>query len=246
MVRFRFMGLGLTLGAMVLTTATWCQDNRLSVQFDQTPLSQVLASFQRLDPTLQYALPAEFTGLPVTASLVDVTARQAVSVILAQSGLAAVDDGGVLQIRRQSQPRVTRVARPLARLAAPTFITRPAGGVSAPTNTPAATTSSARPGGATAPGQVDTKSLPLQLIMIKYADPGDIAYLFGGDVVQGGGLYGNGGGSTGYGNYGDTGSSGSYGYGSNSNTTGSTRGRSRNTGNDSGYSNTRSNRRTNQ
>lgn len=66
--------------------------------------------------------------------------------------------------------------------------------------------------------QIQRSDLPLRLIIVKYADAADIAWLFGGQVIQSGGM--NGGGGYGGGNGGNSGYGGGYGgnsgYGSSS------------------------------
>ena len=62
------------------------------------------------------------------------------------------------------------------------------------------------------PVSADTQYLPIRLIILKFIDAADVAFLFGGVVIQGGGMYGDGyaGGNSQRG-YGD--SSGGNGYG---------------------------------
>ena len=82
------------------------------------------------------------------------------------------------------------------------------------------------PGPAASQQPTIQQQLPLRLIFLKYADPSDIAWLFGGQVIQGGGQYGGQGGNSG--GYGGS-NQGSSGYG-NQGSSGSSRGGNRNGG----------------
>lgn len=218
----------------MLVSATWADEDRFSVEFNDTPLSQVLASFKRLDPSFQYALSGDIGDTKVTVTLVNVTLEAALTIVLAQSNLTSVEENGVVQIRRQAAAPTSRVAPPSRRLAPPGFLFSPPKAISLSPATPTATgTASAvsNSGGATtkkAGGEVD---LPLRLIMLKHADPADLAWLFGGDVVEGGGLYGSGGG----GDYGGSSYGGDSGYGGNSGYGGSSNSRGRSGSSNSSY-----------
>lgn len=212
MKRLEYVSIVILLFGIVMTTGAWAQETHFSVQFADTPLSQVLASLQRLDPTLQYALSSDLANITVTASLIDMTVQSALKVVMAQAGLVAVDDGGIYQIRRQNQPAQTRVSRPAVRQTPPWFTLRPAETISAATALPV---SPQAPATGTAAEQ--KKSLPLRLIIVKHADPADLAWLFGGQVVEGGGLYAGGSGNgSGYSN-GDNNGNGGNGRNNNSN-----------------------------
>ena len=216
------------LGCLLLASSILWAQGKFSVQFDETPLNRVLDAFRRFDPNLQFTLAPNLGNIPITASLVDVTVDAALGIVLDQAGLRAVKDNGVYQIsekpERRSQPRVA----PAVRFPPPVFTIRP----TAPgTGTEGAGAAAAAVPGApgTTTGEEEEEDLPLRLIIVKYADPADMAFLFGGDVIEGGGMYGGGGG--GGGGYG--GGSGGYGGSSGGYGGGSSRGSSR--GGSSGY-----------
>lgn len=236
------LALTVLLGTLAASTV-WAQGATFSVQFDNTPLAQVLASFQRLDPTLQYVLPPEFADLKITASLVDLKIETALGVVASQAGLQIIKDGDIWQVRPRNQSAATRAPRPLARTQLPTFILRPA-----EVNTvglPIAPTAQAGQAGQSAAktgANGEEENPPLRLIMVKYADPADLAWLFGGDVVEGGGLYGtssDSGSGSGYGSSGGGYGNNNSSYGSNN---GSSYGSNRNSGSSSNRGSSRSNR----
>lgn len=194
---------------VLLVTAVYAQAGKFSVQFDDTPLSSVLNAFKRYDPNFQFSLSPELADTRVTASLVDVTVDEALSVVLGQAGLMSIQDAGVYQIRPKPDavgPRTTRPAVSGAFL--PSFQFRPA----APGEGADAAAGAAPAAGAAAGAAATKENPPLRLIIVKFADPGDLAYLFGGTVMQGGSGSGQGGGGGGYG--GGGGGGGGYGGGS--------------------------------
>lgn len=199
----------------VCSTSMVCAQDRFSIEFKDTPLSSVLEMLKRYDKNLQFAMSGNLGDIKVTASLVEVTVDEALQIVLSQAGLMSVKDAGVYQIREKPERRTERGERPTPRFPAPVFMNRP--------TAPGATTdvaAAAAPGAAAAGAAAaeEEQNLPLRLIIMKYADPADMADLFGGDIIEGGGLYGGGGGGGGS-SYG--GSSGG-GYGGSS--SGSSRG----------------------
>lgn len=248
MSRHRLFWFGVTL-LMVLTTGlAWAQAGRFSVQFDATPLSSVLDALKRFDANLQFSLPPDLGARKVTASLVDVTVDEALQVVLGQANLTSVKDNGVYVVREKPNAGAGRGDRVVPRLSAPVFINRPAAPGEGTGGGGAAAGAGTTPAGGAKPATGETaKTPPLRLIIVKYADPADLAFLFGGDVIQGnstatGGIGGTGGGGYGgsgggYGNdgggYGNTGG----GYGNNGRS-----GSSRNTGNSGDRGSSRSSR----
>jgi hypothetical protein len=237
MKRFGFVCLA--AGLLLLCSSGLFAQGRFSVQFDDTPLNRVLDALKRFDPTLQFALEPDLANIRITASLVDVTVDAALGIILSQAGLMAVKDGGIYHIRAKPEAREARGDRPAPRFPPPQFTFRPtapgegAGAAAAP---------GAAPGAAgAAPGASEEEDLPLRLIYVKFADPADMAYMFGGDAIYssagGGGGGGYGGGSSGGSSGGYGGSSGGYGGSSGgSSRGGSSRGGSSGYGGSSGGS----------
>lgn len=221
---------GLLVAGMVLAQGA----GRFSVQFDNTPLSQVLAALKRFDANLQFSMAPALGERKITASLVDVTVDEALQVVLNQAGLTSVKDNGVYQIREKPSATTGRAERPGTRLAAPVFVNRPTapgegtGGVGVAATTQAG---AAAAGTRTATGELDLSKLPIRVISVKYTDPGLMAILFGGDIIYGDEVMGGGG-------YGSSGSSyGSSSYGSSySSDRGSSRGSSRSGGSSYGSS----------
>ncbi|MCE5237267.1 hypothetical protein LLH23_02100 [bacterium] len=224
------------VGCVLLLSAgtVWAQ-GKFSVQFDETPLNRVLDAFRRFDPNLQFTLAPNLGDIRITASLVDVTVDAAMGIVLDQAGLRGVKDNGVYQISEKPEAKGERTVRPAPRFTAPIFSR-----ASTPTEG-ADVTAGAAPGAATAAAGASSTSeeedLPLRLIIIKFADPWDIADLFGGDVIEGGGMSG-GGGSGSSGGYGSSGSSGSSrgGRGSSGSDSGSSSRSSRGSSSSSGSS----------
>jgi hypothetical protein len=214
-MRFRVAWyLALCLVSLTLVSGAWAQ-GKFSVQFDNTPLSKVLEAFKRFDPNLQFSLAPNLGEIKVTASLVEVTVDSALQIVLGQAGLMSVKDNDVYQIREKPESKGARVDRPAPRFPAPVFVNRP--------TTPEAGGAAGAPGAAApgaAPGGAEEEKRPLRVITVRFADPYDIAMMFGGDYIEGGGLYGSGGGGGGGG--------GSYGGGNTGGNTGggSTRGSS--------------------
>ena len=210
---------------LLLSVGTGWAQGKFSVQFDDTPLSRVLEAFRRFEPNLQFTLAPDLGDIKITASLVDVTVDAALGIVLDQAGLRGVKDNGVYQISEKPEAKGDRGVRPAPRFPPPVFMNRP----TAPgENTDAAAGAAPGAPGTAAAAGAEEEDLPLRLIFIKYADPYDLAVeLFGGDVVEGGGLYGGGGGgsSSGGGYGGSSGSSrgGSSGYGGSSGSSGSSR-----------------------
>ncbi len=221
----------LLLATVVLAQAT----GRFTVQFDNTPLSQVLAALKRFDASLQFSMAPALGERKITASLVEVTVDEALQVVLNQAGLTSVKDNGVYQIREKPSTSAGRAERPGTRLAAPVFVNRPTapgegtGGVGVAATTQAGTPAA---GTRTATGELDRSKLPIRVISVRYTDPGLMAILFGGDIIYGDEAMGGGG-------YGSSGSSyGSSSYGSSySSDRGSSRSSSRSSG--SSYSSDR-------
>lgn len=199
----------------VCSTSMVCAQDRFSIEFKDTPLSSVLEMLKRYDKNLQFAMSGNLGDIKVTASLVEVTVDEALQIVLSQAGLMSVKDAGVYQIREKPERRTERGERPTPRFPAPVFMNRPTAPGAASDAAAAAAPGAAA---ATAAAGEEEQNLPLRLIIMKYADPADMADLFGGDVIEGGGLYGGGGGGGGS-SYG--GSSGG-GYGGSS--SGSSRG----------------------
>ena len=193
------------------STSMVCAQDRFSIEFKDTPLSSVLEMLKRYDKNLQFAMSGNLGDIKVTASLVEVTVDEALQIVLSQAGLMSVKDAGVYQIREKPERRTERAERPAPRFPAPVFMNRP----TAPGATTDAAAAAAPGAAAAAPGAEEEKNLPLRLIIVKYADPADMAYLFGGDVIEGGGMYGGGSGGSSGGGYGGS-SGGSSGYGGSS------------------------------
>lgn len=189
------------MGAVILlavaTGGSWAQATTITVQYNDTPLAQVLACLQRVDPGLQYAVSPELADTKVTATLVDLTAQQALQVVMAQCGLVAVAENGVYQIRRLDKPVITQAPRATARPTLPAFVPNPAETVAAAS--PKSATPTATAGASAASSSAPANKPPLRLIQLQYADPADLAWLFGGNVVEGGGLYAGGSNGGGYG-----------------------------------------------
>lgn len=215
----RSISLGIMIGVagLFLLTGVFAQAGKFSVQFDDTPLSRVLDAFKRFDPNFQFALAPELAETKITASLVDVSVDEALTVVLGQAGLMSVKDAGVYQIRQKPDAKGPRVERPALRLPPPVFINRPA----TPGQGADAAAGAAPATGAASATTQEEETPPLRLIIVKFADPADMAFLFGGDVIEGGGMYGSGGsGSSGSsGGYGSSG--GNSGYGSSGSNRGS-------------------------
>ncbi|MEN6547428.1 MAG: STN domain-containing protein [Armatimonadia bacterium] len=214
----------------VCSTSMVCAQDRFSIEFKDTPLSSVLEMLKRYDKNLQFAMSGNLGDIKVTASLVEVTVDEALQIVLSQAGLMSVKDAGVYQIREKPERRTERGERPTPRFPAPVFMNRP--------TAPGATTdvaAAAAPGAAAATTAAadEEKNLPLRLIIMKYADPADMADLFGGEIIEGGGLYGGGGGgggNSGGGYGGSSGSSGSSRGGSSGSSRGGSSGSSRSSG----------------
>lgn len=213
----RFAALGIVICvAICLSTGAFAQAGKFSVQFDDTPLSRALDAFKRFDPNFQFALAPELADTRVTVSLDGVTVDEAMAIVLGQAGLMSVKDAGVYQIRQKPDAKGPRVDRPTLRLAPPVFINR----ASAPG---AAAAGGAAPAAGAAPGAAgEAAKPPLRLIIVRFADPGDMAFLFGGSIAETSGGSGGSGGGGGGGGYGSSGGSG----GGNSSSGGSSRGSS--------------------
>lgn len=222
MKRITSLSLLLCIAALCLATGVFAQAGKFSVQFDNTPLSRVLDAFKRFDPNLQFSLAADLAETRITASLVDVTVDEALQVVLGQAGLMSVKDAGVYQIRQKPEARGPRSDRPALRLPPPVFLNR------ATTPGGADVSAGAAPAATKAETDKEQQNPPLRLIMIRFADPYDLADLFGGSVVEGGGMSGG------------SGSSGGSGYGSSS--SGSSRGSNRNSDSGNNSSSSRSSR----
>ena len=189
---------------MLMASGAMAQQGRFSVQFENTPLTRVLDALKRFDPNLAFSLAPGIGERPVTASLVEVTVDEAMTIILSQAGLMSIKDEGVYQIREKPERSGARAARPVPSFAAPVF--------NRPTAPTAAGAAPVAPTAAAAPGEGEEEEKPpLRLITIKYADPAAISMLFGGpEPIWGDMGGGGGGGSTGSYGGGQTGGRGGY------------------------------------
>ena len=174
---------------LIVAGGAIAEDARFSVQFENTPLTRVLDALKRFDPNLAFSLAPGIGERPVTASLVDVTVDEAMTIIISQSGLTSIKDEGVYEIRERPERSEQRATRAVPSFAAPVF-NRP----TAPTAAGAAPV--APTAAATAEGEEEEKP-PLRLIQIKYADPAAISMLFGGPEPIWGDMTGGGGGGYG-------------------------------------------------
>ncbi|MHB8995158.1 MAG: STN domain-containing protein [Armatimonadota bacterium] len=201
---------------VVMLVPVWAQ-GKFSVQFDETPLARVFDAMKRFDPTLQFALAPNLNEIKITASLVDVTVDQALTIMLNQAGLRSIKDNGVYQISAKPEAKEgPRAQRPTPQFALPQSQYRPlaSGG---DISSPAASTTPGMPSAGTPSTAASGKDLALRVMITKYGSPADMAFLFGGRVIQGGGRSGGRGGGGGYGNsgggggYGNSGGGGGYG-----------------------------------
>ncbi|MEI6501527.1 MAG: hypothetical protein WCP21_10965 [Armatimonadota bacterium] len=202
----RYAALGIMICvAMCLMTGAFAQAGRFSVQFDDTPLSRALDAFKRFDPNFQFALAPELADTKVTVSLDGVTVDEALTIVLGQAGLMSVKDAGVNQIRQKAEAKGPRGDRPALRLPPPVFITRAA----APGEGGGAGVAAAPAAGSAAGAAGAKANPPLRLIIVRFADPGDMADLFGGSIVYGGSSMGgsSGGNGSSGGGYGSSGGS---------------------------------------
>jgi hypothetical protein len=197
---------------LLIASGAWAQ-GRFSVEFDKTPLNRVLDSFKRFDPNFQFSIAPSLGDTLITASLRDVTVDEALQTVLDQAGLMSIKDNGVYQIREKPDAGGPREPRPSVRFPAPTFVSRP----TAPGETTggaAAGTAGAAPGTARPGATGETPKPPLRMIVIHFASPEDIAFMFGGDAIYGeSSSSGGGGGGGGYGGGGGGGSRGGSGGG---------------------------------
>lgn len=183
---------------------------RLNLQLQAEPLSQVLELLAR-SYGLQYTLhEAVDPNLPITSSLVGVTVDQALRVVLAGSGLVAVEQDGQYAIHRApsapERPTDLTSAVPMA------VSTRPA-------PPPPVRPRAYAPGAAAAPSageaQDEEEEQLFQIMWPRYIGAGLASAIFGGGMIDAGAALGGGSGSYG-GGYGGSSYGGGYGSGSGS------------------------------
>ena len=216
----RFIGLCILVCVLgvVMSATVFAQGAKFSVDFNKTPLSQVLEALKRFDPTLQFSLPQDYADVKITASLVDVTVDQALQMVLDQANLMSIKDNGVYQIREKPEAHVERGDRPPTQLpalpvwqiraASPTEATDTGAAAGASGGAPTTVVGAAGAPGTAAGGVIDPKKLPWHLMFTRYMDPADLA----GTIVQGNsGLQNQSGGS------GGSGGNSQGGYSNNSN-----------------------------
>lgn len=184
---------------------------RITVDFKNAPIREVLSELARQFPGLRYTIPDDVRG-EVTVGLRDISLPAALRLVLGSIGASYRLEDGTYVVERQPRP----VSRPLPPTSARPPVTR----------TPPAARAAPLGMVSSAPAAADEdeeEDLVVRALRIKRADPVDVAIVFGGTVVSsrmgqlagygGGGYGGFGGGYGGYGGYGGGGYGGLGGFG---------------------------------
>jgi hypothetical protein len=204
---------------------------KLKVSFEDATIGEVMKVLQAAGK-FQYALPPQYADRRITVQLADVTAEEALQVVLNQAGLMAVNDNGVWTVRPKAAARTG--SRGGGR-AATGVATGQAGIRTPPTVAAAAAPTTAATQAGTRPWKREGEIT--RLLQIRYTDPGLLSMLYGGSIIYGDENL-SGGGSSGQNGGNNNGQNGQNGQnGNNNNSNGNSGGFGGRSNNNSGSSN---------